>query len=77
MGERPMTARKACVKRTAVKSETIVPIPEREREALDAGAGEHEQDERREQGDDVRVDDRRDPLAITLSYRRQGRAPEA
>ncbi len=27
IGERPMTARNACVKRTAVKSETIVPIP--------------------------------------------------
>ncbi len=50
---------------------------EREREALDAGAREDEQDERGEQGDDVRVDDRRDALAVALADRRQRRAPEA
>ena len=49
--------------------------PEREREALDPGAGEDEEDERRDQGDHVRVDDRRDPLPVALGDRREHRAP--
>ena len=67
--------RTACVNSTAVNSETIVPMPEREREALDARGREHEEDERREQRDHVRVDDRRDALAVALRDRGQHRSP--
>ena len=62
---------------TAVNSETIVPMPSVKREALDAGGGEPEEDERRDQGDHVRVDDRRDALAVALGDRRQHRSARA
>ena len=47
---------------------------EREREPLHARGRQYEEDERRQQGDDVRVDDRRDALAVALGDRGQQRA---
>ena len=50
---------------------------EREGEALDAGARENEEDERRDQGDHVGVDDRRDALLVALGDRREHRSARA
>ena len=51
----------AWVKTTAVNSETIVPTPRVKANPLTPGGRQHEEDERGQQGDDVGVDDRRDP----------------
>ena len=65
MRELPIVVRIACVAITAVNSETKVPMPEREGEALDVGGGEHEQDERGHDRHHVRVDDRGQALLVT------------
>ncbi len=72
--ERPRTPSTAWVKRTAVNSETIVPMPSVNAKPFTPALAEHEQDEGRDQGDHVRVDDRRDALAVALGDRREHRA---
>ena len=64
--ERPIMPSAACVASTAVNSETSVPMPSDEREALHPGRGEDEQDERRHERHDVGVDDRRDAAFVAL-----------
>ena len=61
------------MKTTAVNSETIVPTPEGEGEALHVRGRQDEEDERRDQCDHVRVDDRRDAPAIAGGDRAQHR----
>ena len=71
--ERPSVPRTARVKTTAVNSETSVPTPSVKAKPLTPAGREAEEDERGQQGDHVRVDDRRDPLAVAGGDRRQGR----
>ena len=55
----------ARVAKTAVKIEiTVLSKGEQEREAAHTACGDREQDHGGDRGDDVRVDDRREPLAI-------------
>ena len=72
--ERLMLPSSAWVKTTAVSSETIVPTPEGEGEALDPRRRQHEEDEGGEQGDDIGVDDRRDPAPVAGRDRARHRA---
>ena len=75
--ELPIVIRIAWVAITAVNSDTNVPMPEREREALDLGGREHEQDERGHDRDHVGVDDRRQALAVAGGDPLADRAPGA
>ena len=72
MRARAIEPRIAEVASTAVNSDTSVPTPQREREALDARRGEREQDERDADRDDVRVDDRPQRLARSRRRSRAG-----
>ena len=54
-----------------------MPTTEREREALDAGGGEHEQDEGHADRDDVGVDDRPQRLGVAAGDGGRDRAPGA
>ena len=63
---RPSMARVAA---TAVISETIGADQQHQREALDAGRRDREQDQRGDRGDDVRVDDRAEALRVAVCDR--------
>ncbi len=65
------------MKTTAVNSETIVPTPSVKAKPLTPGGREDEEDERGQQGDHVRVDDRRDPFSVADADRRAHTSPGA
>ena len=60
----------AWVATTAVNSETMTPRPSVKAKPLHARGGEDEEDERDQERDDVRVDDRRQALAVARDDRR-------
>ena len=71
---RLMLPSSAWVKTTAVSSETIVPTPRVKAKPLTPGGRQHEEDEGGQQGDDVGVDDRRDPAFVAGADRARHRA---
>ncbi len=75
--ERPIAPSAACVASTAVNSESSVPMPEREREALDFGGGQREQDEGGHERHHVGVHDRREAALVARGDPRRDRAPRA